>query len=155
MFSQEEYFIYQPQEWQSLSAPSLRACWTWEGEPVGTEWRKEDTEIPSREGNWAPDQSPSGPAYICATAWLGILLTMQPVTHSVILHCTMPVASPVEEHITRFLIELESQGGLLWLQGFLDGCLGGTETAVKGGEKHFWMSTELARTSQPSSLTLC
>lgn len=49
----------------------------------------------------------------------------------------MPVAGPIEEHITCFLVEPESQGGLLWLQGFLDGCLSGTETAVKGREKDF------------------
>lgn len=33
-------------------------------------------------------------------------------THSVILHCAMPVAGPVEEHVTCFFIEFESQAGL-------------------------------------------
>lgn len=58
----------------------------------------------------------------------------QPRTYSVILHRTVSVACPIEEHITCFFIEFESQRGLLRLQGLLDGCLDGTETGVKGRE---------------------
>lgn len=59
---------------------------------------------------------------------------MRPGTYPVILHRTLPVAGPIEEDITGFFVELESQGGLLQLQGFLDGCLGGTEMTVKARE---------------------
>lgn len=34
-------------------------------------------------------------------------------TYSVILHCAMPVAGSIEEHVTCFFVELESQGRLL------------------------------------------
>lgn len=37
----------------------------------------------------------------------------RPRTYSVILHGSVPVAGPIEEHIARFLIEPERQGGLL------------------------------------------
>lgn len=68
----------------------------------------------------------------------------QPRTYSVILHGTVSVACPIEEHITCFFIEFESQRGLLRLQGLLDGCLDRTETGVKGREA-FQICTGVAR----------
>lgn len=69
--------------------------------------------------------------------------TVPPGTYSVILHRTVSVAGPIEEHVTCFFIEFESQRGLLRLQGFLDGCLDGTETGVEGREA-FQIATEAA-----------
>lgn len=75
---------------------------------MGTGWGREEKEIPAREGKGAPAMWP------CSRLCQGLAgHAAQPRTYSIILHCAMPVAGPVEEHVTCFFIEFESQGGLL------------------------------------------
>lgn len=91
---------------------------------------------------------PCGPGtFVPAPGWAGW-------TYPVILHRTVPVAGPIEEHVARFFIEFESQGGLFGLQGFLDGCLDGTETAVKGREDFQTATGPAGARSWPPGSTL-
>lgn len=100
---------------------------------MGTGWERKEKEYQKERGR--------GPGLVV----LGMLVPAPgwaDWTYPVILHRAMPVAGPIEEDVPCFFIEFESQGGLLGLQGFLDSCLYGTETAVNG-RKDFQMSTGL------------
>lgn len=81
VFSQEEYFFiyfnHKSDRVYQLFFESLLDLR--ERNTVGTEWRKEDTEIPSERGNWPQTKVQVKRFYICASnSLLGTMLTMQP-----------------------------------------------------------------------------
>lgn len=71
----------------------------------------------------------------CPHLCQGLAQHRKAMAYPVILHSTMSMAGPIEEHITCFFVKLKSKGGLLWPQGCLDGCLVGQKWLSKAEKR--------------------